>query len=123
MQNTSDGRRDFKTQVVGQQDLVAFASMSSECPTIEVVHSIATFFQPGAPANIQNREFGQVGDWEGDMRPASVKLPKLSPWMWNQFKVVADGELMIQHYAAASAEERGKLWTPSSTMSGGVQQQ
>ena len=37
--------------------------------------------------------------------------------MWNQFKVVADGELMIQHYAAASAEELGKLWTSSSTMS------
>jgi hypothetical protein len=32
---------------------------------------------------------------------------------------MADGELMRQHYAAASAEEQGKLWTLSSTMSGG----
>ena len=35
-------------------------------------------------------------------------------------KVVADGELMREHYAAASAEEKGKLWTPSSTVSGGA---
>jgi hypothetical protein len=117
---TSDGRRDFKTQVVGQHDLVAFASMSSECPTIEVVHSIATFFQPGAPTHINSREFGLVGDWEGDIRPTSVKLPKLSPWTWSQPKVVADGELMREHYAAASAEEQDKLWTPSSTVSGGA---
>ena len=118
--NTPDGRRDFKTQVLGQHDFVAFASMSSECPTIEVVHSIATFYQPGAPTHVQSREYGLVGDWEGDIRPTSVKLPKLSPWTWSQLKVVADGELMREHYAAASAEEKGKLWTPSSTVSGGA---
>ena len=88
----------FRQEVTQQVDVTPFGFMRPASPFIQVIHSIATYAVRGGTSDLQNMDFGFIGDRTDFKIPTPVALDdKL--WKWEKKTMGLDVPPLEQYYS------------------------
>jgi hypothetical protein len=101
----------FREEVLaGGPALHIFVYMTEESPLLQVMHSIARFFDIEAGSDLNNKTFGFVGDRTQYREPYPVILPVQNAWRWGEVTVALDKEKASSFYD--STANKKQCWLP-----------
>lgn len=81
--------KSFRQEVTQQVDVTAFGYMRVSSPFIQIIHSISTYAARGGDSDLQNKDFGMVGD-RTDLRIPTAVVVEDKMWKWVQKKLDMD---------------------------------
>lgn len=105
---------NFHLEVLQQQSLIVFGFLRGASHTIQLMHSPATYFMPGADAALK----GKISAWSGTKQISNYSVPILlqpeNPWKWVAKSVDANQVSLEAFYA--NPDNTTKLFLPSGTL-------
>jgi hypothetical protein len=96
--------------LAGGPQLHIFVYMMEESPFIQVMHSIARFFDIEAGVDVNNKTFGFVSDHTQYREPYPVILPVQNVRRWGEVTVCLETEKATSFYEAATNTKM--CWVP-----------
>lgn len=101
----------FRDEVlIATQNLDVFVYMADKSPFLQVVHSIAKFFDRRAGPEINNSVIGFVGERTQFRDPHPVILPVRNTWAWTATTAVLDEAEATAFYEQAT--DKRVCWVP-----------
>lgn len=101
----------FRDEVLaGGPQLHILVYMTEESPFLQVMHSIARFFDIEAGVDVNNKTFGFVGDRTQYREPYPVILPVQNAWRWGEVTVCLERDKAKSFYEGATTTKM--CWVP-----------